>query len=134
MCDNHGEGDKEFEYWPKHALAGTDGARLDGRVLGDFHFWNSLAEPNKPTGWYTCKKTYSGFLNTDLDAILKDRKTRKVYIAGILTDVCVLVTAIESQMRGYETFIYRKCVAALTQEKNDRALEQLEGIFKVKVI
>ncbi|MBA7541293.1 Peroxyureidoacrylate/ureidoacrylate amidohydrolase RutB [subsurface metagenome] len=80
------------------------------------------------------KITYSGFLYTTLDGYLREKNIKKVYIAGILTNICVFIMAIETQMRGYETFVYRDSVAALTQEANDRALEELEKVFKVNIL
>ncbi len=122
--DSHKDNDIEFKHWPKHAIWGMQGANLYGKLFKDLSHHSYIIR----------KQTYSGFLNTGLDNLLKSRNINKLYITGILTNICVFVTAVEAQMQGYEVIIYRDSVAALTQEENDRALEQLEKVFKVKIL
>jgi len=130
LNDNHDMDDKEFKDWPKHAIKDTNGANL----------CDELQEEYLRTGYFSYdpriihKRTYSGFLQTGLWELTRRRVIWKIYITGILTNICVFITAIEAKMRGYETFVYRDSVAALTQEDNDRALEQLEKVFKVKIL
>lgn len=126
--DRHRSLDAEFKHQPIHALQSTDGALPSEklRISVDIHKLRN-------TG-YIYKHTYSGFLDTELEKELKYWNISRIYITGILTNICVFVTAVETQMRGYETFVYRDSVAALTQEVNDRALEELEKVFKVKIL
>lgn len=127
VSDAHVVDDKEFKLWPKHAVIGTNGAMLFDK-LKDF----ILAE--KIGFEYINKQTYSGFFHTRLDDLLKSKKVKRVFVTGILTNICVFVTAVEAQMRGYEVRILKDGVAALTQEENYRTLEQLEKVFKVKIL
>ena len=123
--DMHNKDDREFDYWPKHALFGTTGSCIYDELIQYIRYDRvSLIG----------KRTYSGFLNTRLERILIERQIDDIYIVGILTNVCVFVTAIEAQMRGYGVYIYRDSVAASSQDANDRALETLENTFKVRVI
>lgn len=126
--DRHRSGDAEFKHQPVHACYPTDGM-LPSEKLRKLIKIHTLHN----TG-YIYKQTYSGFLDTELEKELKYWNINKVYITGILTNICVFVTAVEAQMRGYETYVYKDSVAALTQEVNDRTLEQLEKTFKIKIL
>jgi len=126
--DRHRSKDVEFKYQPTHALYPTDGILPYEKLRRSINI-NSLRNIG-----YIYKHTYSGFLDTELEKELRYWDINKIHIAGILTNICVFVTAIEAQMRGYATYIERDCVAALTQEDNDRALEQLEKVFKIQII
>ncbi len=123
--DSHEKNDSEFKYWPKHAIHETRGSSLYGDLI--IRLYTHEAHLIR-------KQTYSGFLNTGLDDLLKSQGIDKLYITGILTNICVFITAVEAQMRGYETFVYRDSVATLTQKDNDRALEQLEKVFKITIL
>jgi len=55
---------------------------------------------------YVVKKThYSGFWNTNLDAILKKHRVKEVYLTGINTGFCVFCTGLDAFYRGYDTFL-----------------------------
>jgi len=127
VSDAHNENDREFKYWPRHAVIGTNGVVIFDKLR---HF--IITE--KIRYEYINKQTYSGFFHTKLDDLLKYKKVDKVYITGILTNICVFITAVEAQMRGYETYVYKDSVATLMQEENIRTLEQLGRVFKIKVI
>ena len=130
LNDNHDMDDKEFKDWPKHAIKDTDGANLYGELMNEYVRIGRYAYDPK----IIHKRTYSGFLQTDLWELTRQRVINEIYITGILTNICVFITAVEAKMRGYETFVYRDGVTALSQEANHRALEQLEKVFKIKVL
>ena len=127
--DSHARNDREFDIWPKHAIENTNGANLCDELIKEYLEQSSSHELE-----IIKKPTYSAFYKTDLGLKLDVYTPYKLYITGILTNICVFITAIEAQMRGYETYVYRDGVAALSQEANDRALEQLEKTFKIKVV
>ena len=126
VSDSHRIFDDELNYWPKHALVGTSGRLLyeELRKLIDINSLHNLFAIDK--------YTYSGFYGTELDRLLKGHNVKTIFLTGILTNICIFITAIEAQMRGYNVFIFEDSVAALTQEDNDRALEQLEKVFKIR--
>ena len=47
------------------------------------------------------KRRYSGFFGTDLDLLLRELEIKKIYIVGILTNICVFFTAVDASVRGY---------------------------------
>lgn len=121
ICDAHDPDDKEFTRWPPHALRGSRGAEI-------------IKELKPDTGIIVHKNRYSGFLGTDLNEILKWYGIEKIYITGILTNVCVFLIAIEASMRDYEVVVWADSVAALWKEDHEIALDQLEQVFKIEVI
>lgn len=128
--DNHDIDDKEFKDWPKHAIRDTNGANLYSELLDEYVRIGRYSYDPK----IIHKTTYSGFLRTDLWELTRQRVIDKIYITGILTDICIFITAVEAKMRGYDTYVYRDSVATLTQQDNDRALEQLENTFKITIL
>jgi len=123
ICDAHSPGDKEFSRWPSHALIRTRGAKIIEEL-----------EPHLAEDIIVCKKRYSGFFDTSLDQFLKSFKIKRIYITGILTNVCVLFTAVEAFMRDYEIFIWADSVAALSKGDHETALDQMERVLKIEVI
>lgn len=123
ICDAHKPGDKEFTKWPPHALTGTKGAEVIKEL-----------EPSTEEDLIILKDRYSGFLNTNLTAILEIYRIEKIYITGILTDICVFFTAAEASMRDYEVIVWADSVAALSKTDHRIALDQLKRVLKIEVI
>ena len=49
-------------------------------------------------------------------------------MAGITTDICVLFTAHDAYMRGYEVSVPADCTAAVTEEFEESALELIKRV------
>jgi nicotinamidase-related amidase len=58
------------------------------------------------------KKTYSAFLGTDLEHLLKVLDINTLIIIGINTNTCVQCSAFEAVNRGYKLIIISDCVAS----------------------
>lgn len=71
------------------------------------------------------KNRFSAFFRTNLEQVLQDNRIGKVIILGTKTNCCVRATAIDSQMRDYDTYIVKDCVSTNTQELNQFHLEDL---------
>ena len=57
------------------------------------------------------KSVKSGFIGTDLMALLDDKKTQHVVIIGLTTDHCVSTTTRMSGNYGYQTYLISDAVA-----------------------
>ncbi len=121
VCDSHRENDEEFGKWPKHAIYGTRGAEIIEEL-----------KPGKDD-FIVRKRRYSAFLGTDLDLLLKELRIEKLHLVGVLTNICVFLTAVEAAMRDYEVVVYADSVAALSEQDHKFSLSQLKDVFKVKV-
>lgn len=122
VCDRHDIDDEEFKVWPRHAVKGTEGAEV-------------IDEIAPLPGDIVIEKTrYSGFYNTDLEDLLRRYGIKTITIVGILTNICVLFTAADAVMRGFDVEVPRDSVAAATQQDNDFALDQMEKVLGVRII
>lgn len=57
------------------------------------------------------KNRYSGFYNTDLDAILKRHAIKNLIVTGCTTSICVESTVRDAMFRDYRCLVLRDCVA-----------------------
>ncbi|MGQ3683939.1 MAG: cysteine hydrolase family protein [Candidatus Loosdrechtia sp.] len=121
-CDTHKENDREFQLWPRHAVKGTEGAKVIKQL-----------EPQK-NDHIIEKTSYSCFYKTSLDKLLKNLGRNHVILTGVVTNICILYSAAEAYMRGYKITVPADCVAALTQREHQFALQQMKHIFHAEVI
>jgi len=124
VCDRHEPHDGEFAKfgWPPHAVKGTQGAdvvkELEPRE-GDI-----LVE----------KTTYSGFYNTDLDKILKERGITDLRLTGCVTHICVLFTASDAVLRDYKVAVVEKGIAGIEEHDHSAALRIMKNVLGVKMM
>lgn len=121
-CDAHGKHDPEFNIWPKHAIKGTEGARVVKKL-----------KPCKGDYMVT-KSHYSCFYKTTLDALLKRLGKTHLIVTGVVTNICILYTVADAYARGYKITIPADCVAALTKREQQFALQQMKHIFHARII
>jgi len=79
------------------------------------------------------KPQHSAFHSTPLQHLLGRMKTEKLTIVGLAADMCVMLTATDARMLGYEVWVPKDCTAAESVLRRDNALQQLEGVFKCSV-
>jgi nicotinamidase-related amidase len=68
----------------------------------------------KPSDYFVLKPQHSGFFSTTLDPLLAHLQARTLIIAGFAANLCVLFTANDAHMRGYQIAVPRDCTAANT--------------------
>ncbi len=114
ICDNHKIDDKEFDMFPPHCIAGTEGSEIIERL-----------EPEKGDIIIT-KRRYSAFFGTDLDLHLREKQIDEIYIVGVCTNICILYTAADARNLGYKVNIYEDGVASFDEEAHNFALKELK--------
>lgn len=124
ICDTHHEQDREFVKmdWPVHAIKGTTGSE----VIEDL-------EP-KEEDIFIEKTTYSAFYNTNLNKILEELEINTLRITGTVTHICILFTAAEGGIRGYDVEVPSSCVAGLDENDEKFALRLMQNEFGVKLL
>jgi nicotinamidase-related amidase len=124
VCDSHRKRDPEFARmgWPPHAVAGTPGAAVVAAISPE------------PGDVVVEKKTYSGFHRTPLQSVLHGRGIRKLSLSGCVTSICILYTAADAAMRGYDVTVEETLVAGLDPKTHAFALDQMEKVLGAKVI
>ncbi|MDI6874631.1 cysteine hydrolase family protein [Candidatus Solincola sp.] len=122
VADRHRPDDREFQHWPPHAIAGTWG----GEVVEE------LAPGEKD--YLIPKRRYSAFFGTDLDTYLREMGVGKLYLTGVLTNICVYATALDAAMRNYRVAVFRDGVASLSEETDAFIFKQLEEVLQAELI
>lgn len=80
------------------------------------------------------KRYYSTFSGTDLDVRLRERSVDTVVLMGVLSDICVLHTAIDAYNKGYRIEVVSSAIAALTEENHQFALNHLRHVLGATII
>jgi nicotinamidase-related amidase len=70
-----------------------------------------------PEDYTVIKRRYSGFYNTDLETLLRCLQVGTLVVTGIITDGCVLMTAMDAHARDF----YLRVVTDATATTNDEA-------------
>jgi nicotinamidase/pyrazinamidase len=124
ICDAHDPKDIEFNNWPPHAVEGSEGAQVIDEL-----------KPSK-RDIVIHKKSLLGFYKTDLD-LEKDLRSLGVdlvTVTGCVTNICVMLIAIEAAVRGFKVRVPRDCAAGLDMDMHEFALKELEQVIKAEII
>lgn len=92
-----------------------------------------LLEPEPDRDFYVLKPSHSGFFRTGLEVLLERLGVRTLILAGFAGDICVLFTANDAYMRGFEVVVPADCIASESERANAHALEQMERLLKANV-
>lgn len=82
-------------------------------------------------GTTVIKHQYDGFLNTELETILRERNVRQIVVCGVLTNLCCETTARSGFMRGFEVFFLEDGTATFSRQMHEAALLNLTYGFAV---
>ncbi len=117
--DFHDPSDEEFNVWPRHCVAGTDGAEIIGEL------------PHGRSDYVVHKTRYTAFHGTGLRNWLEGQKQiDTLIIVGVVTNICVLHTASDAALLGYRIMVPKDCTAALTDYDKEYALHHIEFLFR----
>jgi nicotinamidase-related amidase len=122
VTDAHRPDDKEFDIWAPHAVPGTWG----GEVIGEL-----APEPGEHI---VRKRRYSAFFGTDLELRLSELGIRKLYLTGVLTNICVYFTAADGKARNYEVAVVKDAVASLSEETDRFIFEQMQQVLQAELV
>jgi nicotinamidase-related amidase len=124
ICDAHRPDDPEFSRmgWPPHAVKGTTGAAVVAELAP------------LETDPVIEKTSYSGFHHTGLEGILQAQGIERLVLTGCVTNICILYTAYDAVVRGYQVTVPADCVAPLNPADGDFAIRQMEQVLGVRVL
>lgn len=77
------------------------------------------------------KHRYSGFVNTELDLVLRSKQIRTVVVTGVATNVCVESTARDAFMRDYFVVLAEDCCAAYSDDEQLATVRNIQDYFGV---
>jgi nicotinamidase-related amidase len=89
-----------------------------------------LLPPEPERDFYVLKPSHSGFFRTGLEVLLTRIEAHTLVLTGFAGDICVLFTANDAYMRGFNLVVPADCVASERAEDNARALRQMERLLK----
>lgn len=124
--------DKDGGIWPVHCVGGTWGAELHPEL-------DARSDEPKIRKGVRGEDGYSGFTvadartgektPTDLERMLRERNIEEVLVLGLATDYCVKATAIDAAVKGFETTVLSKGIAAvnLEPEDGDKTISQMRA-------
>jgi nicotinamidase-related amidase len=118
--DNFGRWRSDFRSLIQHCSHGR------GRAV------TRLLQPG-PRDYFVLKPKHSAFYSTTLELLLEHLGTRTLILTGLLTDSCILLTAYDAHMRGYDVVVLSDCVAARTPSDHRRALAQIRRALNAEV-
>jgi nicotinamidase-related amidase len=122
LADTHDPDDLEFAMFPPHCVRGTEETEVVPE-LADLSE-QAIVVP---------KRRYSGFFDTPLEVILRDRDVTEVLVAGVMTDICVLHTTADLRNRDYPTTVLTDCVASFDLAGHAFALEHIRAILGARL-
>ena len=76
------------------------------------------------------KPRHSAFYATPLHLLLEQLGCRRLVIAGLAADNCVLFSAMDGYLRGYELWVPEDCTAAESEEALGGALAHMQRVLK----
>jgi nicotinamidase-related amidase len=116
--DNYGKWRDDFRAMIDFARASEKGrAIVDVLAPGD-------------DDYFVLKPRHSAFYSTSLDVLLSYFGAKRLVLAGVTTDICILFSANDAYMRGFELAVPSDCVAAVGPKQNEYALSYLERVLK----
>jgi len=115
--DAHTPEDYELRKWPPHAMKGTPQAD----IVADL-------EP-QPADIVIEKQTYSPFVSSDLERLLRDRGISRLYITGLHTDCCARHTSGDAFQKGFDLVWVTDALQAFTDEAHQSGLEYFKAWY-----
>lgn len=119
--DNFGRWEQDFRVFAEAIRGSSDRGRQITEILAPDE--NDL---------YILKPQRSGFYETPLSVLLQSLKVSNVIVSGVTTDICVLFTAHDAYMRGFDAYVPPDCSAAVQREYHDDALKMLRRVAEAK--
>ncbi|MBD3885597.1 cysteine hydrolase [Phormidium tenue FACHB-886] len=79
------------------------------------------------------KPRYSGFVNTPLEALLREHGIHTLVVCGVATNICVESTVRDGFMRDFEVVIVSDASGAYSESMHQAALEVMHLAFGIVV-
>lgn len=82
--------------------------------------------PRQPVA-FLAKGRHSAFYQTALDHLLSQAEIERIVLAGQVTEQCILYSALDAYIRGYEIVVPPDAVAHIDAELAEGALKMMES-------
>ncbi len=109
--------------WPPHCVQETPGAQFapDLRTGEADRIISKGTDPDR--------EDYSGFQRSGLASWLRQRKIRRVFVAGLTTEYCVKTTAVDALRERFEVYVIRDAIRGVNVPEGSarEALRSMEA-------
>lgn len=107
--------------WPPHSIQDTKGAKLSPQIK----FPNHTVVISKATD--PKHEAYSAFETTNLENELRQLGVKRLFIAGVATDYCVVNTVIDARKLSFQVVVLMDAVLGINVKAGDadRAVETM---------
>jgi nicotinamidase/pyrazinamidase len=125
---DHGSFAERGGPWPVHCVRDTPGAQLHPGID------RARIDVIVDKGQDVDREGYSGFEQTELEQLLRERHVDTVHIGGLALDYCVKATALDARRAGFDVVVHRNATRAVEIQPGDgeRAVAELrEGGVRV---
>ena len=119
--DNYGHWRSDFRELLAHCIEA-------GGVSG----WMAQALAPSPRDLVILKPRHSAFFATPLELLLGQMRTKHLVIAGLAADICVQLTAMDANLRGFELWVPSDCTAAETSSGCAASLGYMKRVLKAR--
>lgn len=109
--------------WPAHSVQGTPGAELHPS-LDQAKIDIVIDKGQDPNS-----QGYSGFQDTRLGELLRERGVDRLFVTGLATDYCVKNTVLDARRLGFDVTVVEDAVRGVdvTPGDSERALGEMEA-------
>jgi nicotinamidase-related amidase len=83
--------------------------------------------------YFVLKPRYSAFFCTPLELLLEKLQVRTLVLVGFAANICVLLTAHDARMRGFDVHVPADCTAANSEQLTEQALEQMRLVARAEI-
>ena len=80
--------------------------------------------------YFVLKPKHSASTRPASSLLLDHLRARTLILTGLLADMCILFTAHDAYMRGYDVLVPADCVAARVRRIVSRALDQMRRVLE----
>ncbi len=121
---DHGSFSERGGPWPVHCVQDTPGAELHPELDRDG------VDVVVDKGQNPQTEGYSGFDETKLASLLRERGIDSVTVVGLATDYCVKNTALDALREGFDVTVDSSAVRGVNVQAGDseRALDELRAV------
>ena len=111
----------------------SDQDALVQHSLSDKSLGRPLAQALQPGAkdYFVLKPRHSGFYCTSLEPLLSSLSIKRLIVTGIAGDICVLFTAHDAHVRGYDLHVPEDCLASNTLARSEWTLRHLREALNV---
>jgi nicotinamidase-related amidase len=117
--DNRGRWRSDFRSLLSDVVAHGPGAAIGSRLAP------------REDDYFILKPKHSAFHATPLQELLQHMRASHLFITGVSSEQCVLLTAAEAKIRDYRVTVPRDAVAAQTPRRQRLAVDYLTEVLEV---